>query len=128
MENTYIDLGYEFWKKDYMFCHGIKAETEALNQYRKMYAEGTVKNVDEYITWVLENNPDMVYNYVDEERRYREENEPKIREYFAKHLDGKTWSQIDPHDWEWYSDWHKDVFGFRPRTVSCGYHTECGFV
>ena len=120
MENTYIDLGYEFWKKDYMFCHGIKAETEALNQYRKMYAEGTVKNVDEYITWVLENNPDMVYNYVDEERRYREENEPKIREYFAKHFEGKTWDEIDPENWSFYSDWHKDVFGYRPHAIVCG--------
>ena len=23
--------------------------------------------------------------------------------------------EIDCDRWDWYSDWHKDVFGFRPR-------------
>lgn len=120
MENKYIDLGYEFWNKGYMFRDGIKGETEALNLYKELLAEGTIENANDFLDWVLYNREEMVYNYLDEEKRYREENEPKIREFFAKHIEGKTGEEIDPEVWQWYSDWHKDVFGYRPHGIVCG--------
>ena len=56
-----------------------------------------------------------------ERREYREANEAKIREYFEKHIKGKSFADINCEQWQFYSDWHKDVFGFRPRqTMYCG--------
>ena len=118
MENKqYIDLGYEFWNRGYMFRNGIEGERVAYKLYLTL---DTINNVSEFIGWVLENRPEMVYDYAAEERRYREENEPKIREFFAKYIEGKTRNEIDPDTWGWYSDWHKDVFGYRPHGIVCG--------
>lgn len=46
---------------------------------------------------------------------YREENEPKLWAFYEKHKnepkhseDGETW-------WDFFSDWHKDVYGVRPH-------------
>ena len=120
MEKKYIDLGYEFWKKDYMFRNSIKGEREAYDLYNEMLDNGSIESVEEFIEWVLENEPEMVFNYKDEDRRYREENEPKIREYFKEHFEGKKWNEVDPELWQFYSDWHKDVFGYRPHGIVCG--------
>ena len=49
---------------------------------------------------------------------YRQREEPRLREYFEQHIKGKAWEQISGDRWDWYSDWHKDVFGYRPRTIS----------
>lgn len=54
-------------------------------------------------------------------KEYREKNEPEITEYFEKHIKGKSWNEIDQDRWDFYSDWHKDVYGYRPRTTEyCG--------
>lgn len=46
----------------------------------------------------------------------QEEDKVKIRRYFDKHQkDG--W---DEDSWSFYSDWHKDIFGFRPHGMVCG--------
>ena len=120
MENKYIDLGYEFWNKGYMFCASIKGETEALKLYNELRAEGTIENVNDFLEWMLQNRSEMIYNYREEEKSYREKNEPLIRDYFATHFEGKEWKDIDPECWEFYSDWHKDVFGYRPHGIVCG--------
>ena len=49
---------------------------------------------------------------------YRQREEPRLKEYFNQHFEGKTWEQIDKYRWDFYSDWHKDVFGYRPRSIS----------
>lgn len=51
--------------------------------------------------------------------------EPKLRAYFAKHFAGKTFDEISESAelcmmWDMYSDWHKEVFGYRPHAVVCG--------
>ena len=67
---------------------------------------------------------------------YRMENEGKLIAYFNKYFAGKSCEQIcaeqemletaynagkrgdelpDVGDWSWYSDWHKDCYGYRPR-------------
>ena len=122
MEKTYkhIDLGYEFWKRDYMFRNSIAGEREAYQLWVEAYENGIVETVDEFLEWMLENNPEMIYNHFEEDLRYRAENEPKIREYFAKYIQGRTLDKINPEDWEFYSDWHKDVFGYRPHGIVCG--------
>lgn len=47
--------------------------------------------------------------------RYREENQEAFDAYYAKHIQGKTIEEIDPYDLEFYSDWHKDMYGYRPK-------------
>ena len=122
MERNYkhIDLGYEFWNRNYMFRNSIQGEREAYTLWVSLYEAGTVKNVDEFLAWMLANKSEMIFNHVDEVRRYKEDNEPKIREYFEQHIEGKEWKDIDPDMWEFYSDWHKDVYGYRPHGIVCG--------
>lgn len=120
MENKYIDLGYEFWDKGYMFRASIKGETEAFKLYQELLAEGTIESVSDFLEWMLHNRSEMIYNYREEQKSYREKNEPLIRDYFATHFEGKAWKDIDPENWDYYSDWHKDVFGYRPHGIVCG--------
>ena len=62
----------------------------------------TIEDVAEYIN-----------NY--EKHKSRHEKEiSEITKYFNEEiLQGKG-------DWDWYSDWHKDVFGYRPHGKVCG--------
>ena len=85
-----------------------------------MMENGSIESVEEFIEWFLDNEPDKVYDYREADRKYKEDNEPKIHKYFAEHFEGKTWEEIDPDLWQCYSDWHKDVFGFRPHGIVCG--------
>lgn len=49
--------------------------------------------------------------------RYREENQSAFDAFYAKHIEGKSWEEIDPEAWQCYSDWHKDMYGYRPRHI-----------
>ena len=49
------------------------------------------------------------------DERYREENRERFEAYYSEHIEGKSLSEIDPEVWDFYSDWHKDMYGFRPR-------------
>ena len=51
------------------------------------------------------------------DERYREENQAEFDAFYEKHIKGKKWEEIDPEDWGFYSDWHKDMYGYRPRTI-----------
>lgn len=117
----HLDIGYEMWKQGYELkdC-GPSGQIKAYHLCMDLYEQGKIKTVDDFIQWMFVNEPEMLYDRVAEEQRYREENEPKIREYFHKYIEGRTFSQIDPHDWDFYSDWHKDVFGYRPHGIVCG--------
>ena len=122
MERNYkhIDIGYEFWNRGYMFRDSITGEGDAYDMWISFYEAGTVDSVDKFFSWILTNRPDLVYDYQEEDERYRRENEPKIRACFAEHFEGRAWEDIDPDAWQWYSDWHKDVFGYRPHGIVCG--------
>ena len=49
--------------------------------------------------------------------RYRVENESAFNAFYAEHIEGKSWEEINPEDWGFYSDWHKDMYGFRPHHI-----------
>lgn len=51
-------------------------------------------------------------------REYRERNESEITQYFKDKIEGKKFDEVDANVWSFYSDWHKDVFGYRPRSMS----------
>jgi hypothetical protein len=48
---------------------------------------------------------------------YREENQESFDKFVDEHIRGKSREEIDPDDWSFYSDWHKDMYGFRPRRI-----------
>lgn len=50
-------------------------------------------------------------------KRYRERNQAEFDAFYNKHIKGKTWDEIDQEAWDFYSDWHKDMYGYRPRTI-----------
>ena len=127
MENyKNIEIGYEMWKQGYALkdC-SPSGEMKAYNLYIELYENGTIKNPSEFIQWMFVNEPEMLYDEVAEQQRYKEENEPKLIAYFEKHFKGKTWAEICASEelinhWDFYSDWHKDVYGYRPHGVVCG--------
>lgn len=51
------------------------------------------------------------------DERYRAENQASFDAFYEKHIKGKTWEEIDPEAWDCYSDWHKDMYGFRPKSI-----------
>jgi hypothetical protein len=52
-----------------------------------------------------------------QDARYEEEHRDSFNAFYEEHIKGKSWEEIDPEDWDFYSDWHKDMYGYRPRTI-----------
>lgn len=51
-----------------------------------------------------------------EQEEYRAANEKPLKEFYEKNIKGKSGRELDySPEWEWYSDWYKDVYGVRPR-------------
>lgn len=78
---------------------------------------GEYYNTIEKVAEALCDYNTTVHNIVDEEERYRNEEIPKLNAYYKKHIEGKTRDEIEPSAFDFYSDWHKDVYGYRPRFV-----------
>lgn len=93
--------------------------------YFSVIGMGTgVKDFDALVD-VMMNHPAKQSEVRAEEDRYFAENEPKLQAYFLEHFAGKTSEQIRADEelyenWGFYSDWHKDVYGYRPHAVVCG--------
>lgn len=63
----------------------------------------------------------LVSNEID--NRYSNAHEGELIAYFNKWFRGKTIEEIRADEelserWNFYSDFHKDVYGYRPRSVS----------
>ena len=54
-----------------------------------------------------------IINY-DNEKKIHAEEVAKITKYFNEEIRNGI------GNWDWYSDWHKDVFGYRPHGLVCG--------
>lgn len=106
--NTYYDIDFELWERNLRIDRSKVTKQELCN--------GNFDCLDD----VIKLHPDWFIDTIAEELAYREENEPKVRAYFKEHFEGKTWSEIDGDLWSFYSDWHKDVFGYRPHGIVCG--------
>ena len=78
-----------------------KARMEAIEEELEM---GDMTNYDEWF------NLDYLAH-----SEYVEKQLPELERYFNNHIKDKSINEIEPERWDWYSDWHKDVFGFRPR-------------
>ena len=64
------------------------------------------KNYDEY----------CLLNSISDER-YRNKYMKQFEDFFYKNIYGKEWNEIDGDILDTYSDWHKDMFGYRPRST-----------
>lgn len=53
-----------------------------------------------------------------EQEEYYLSNIGNLRKFYDDHIANRGWDEIDPDAWSWYSDYHKDVFGYRPRTLN----------
>ena len=104
--NAY-DIDYELWEKNLRIDNNKVTVQDIIS-------------LNLCIDDIIKVHPDWFIDIIAEEESYRNENEPKIREYFRKHFAGKSWSEIDANCWDFYSDWHKDVFGYRPHGIVCG--------
>jgi hypothetical protein len=49
--------------------------------------------------------------------RYRLVNQEAFDAFYEPNIKGKAWEEIRQADWDFYSDWHKDMYGYRPRTI-----------
>lgn len=65
---------------------------------------GDMTNYDEWVT--LDNM---------EHAEYAQEQLPELECYFNTYIKGRSISEIEPERWDFYSDWHKDVFRVRPH-------------
>ena len=87
--------------------------------------DGTnAKDFDDLVDIVM-NYPAKMNEVKAAEDAYFAEQEPQLKSYFKEHFEGKSWEEIRQDEelydsWGYYSDWHKDVYGFRPRAIVCG--------
>lgn len=51
----------------------------------------------------------------DERRKMKDEN--AFYDFYEEHIEGKDMDEIDEEDWEYYSDWHKELYGCRPKMI-----------
>lgn len=68
--------------------------------------------IDCSLPWAGNDKIEKVADFIiDYQNRVDENEQEKIRlkEYYKKY------HNTSKMDWSWYSDWHKDVYGYRPR-------------
>ena len=121
-----IDVGYELWDRGYRVNTHNYSEKEfyefCMNVQRTHDYD---VSFDDVFQALLDNHPEYFINEEEEEKAYFAENEPKLRQYFKDHFEGKSWNEIESDEklydcWGFYSDWHKDVYGYRPHGIVCG--------
>ena len=96
-----------------------------MKKYRAMSDEAIEKRIRELsdiLDYGFGDKWDEAYSeYCDlravQDERYREENQADFDAFYKKYIEGKRWEDINPDTWSTYSDWHKDMYGFRPRHV-----------
>lgn len=86
-----------------------------------------IRNRQRELSYILEGNCtadawDIAYSEYNKlstvlDERYREENQSAFDAFYEKHIKGKAWKEIEPEAWQFYSDWHKDMYGYRPKVI-----------
>lgn len=81
-----------------------------------------VRELSEVLDGIIDDNWDTAYNeycmltaILDE--RYREETQEAFNAFYTEYIEGKSWEEISSEEWSYYSDWHKDMYGFRPKHI-----------
>lgn len=53
-----------------------------------------------------------------QDNRYCKSCQADFDNFYHKFIEGKRWQDIDPEVFQTYSDWHKDVYGYRPKSLN----------
>ena len=85
-----------------------KEQRQELAEIRKAMNDMNTEYVDAHWNRYLELERLEHQEYVDREM-------PNFNRFYEKHIKGKSVDDIEPEAWEFYSDWHKDIFGYRPK-------------
>ena len=73
----------------------------------------------EGLPWLSGETLDVVANNFNNIFKLREEAE-KEKEELRNYFEENEKTNWENGDWGWYSDWHKDVYGYRPHGHVCG--------
>lgn len=81
-----------------------------------------INELSAILNGAIDDNWDKAYNEYTRltailDERYRAENQTAFNAFYEKHIKGKRWEEIEQEAWDFYSDWHKDMYGYRPRTI-----------
>ena len=60
---------------------------------------------------------DTIFDNPESDEEYFESNIKEFEAFYDAHIKGKAWEELCPGDWDIYSDWHKDLYGYRPHFV-----------
>ena len=85
----------------------------------KDFSEVEYYLVDGDLPWMGGNTLEKVLEQINGHSKLvaeQKNEEAEIRAYFDEHQKN-GWSD---ESWSWYSDWHKDVYGYRPHGRVCG--------
>lgn len=75
--------------------------------------------INEFNAMLNQSFSDEIYDklmdaYEELDKIYYDENIDRFNEFCEKHINGKSRDEIDDATWDYYSDWHKDMYGHRP--------------
>lgn len=110
---------------------------EELNQMTNAQLNDCYKEANAKLEsiWGGSNEWDEAYAYYCtitsiQDARYRESCQEEFDAFYHKHIEGRRWEDIDPDAFGTYSDWHKDMYGYRPKSLNGyfynGYHPALG--
>ena len=57
-----------------------------------------------------------IVNFEDKTKEH-DMNKIALEQYYTENIKGKSIQEIDDDILTFYSDWHKDVYGYRPRNI-----------
>ena len=92
-------------------CAYADITTETDIEFYLVDCEGLPYLSDDRLEKVTEN-----FNNILELRNKQDESKIQLRKFFASH-EANGW---DSDSWGMYSDWHKDIYGYRPHGHVCG--------
>ena len=111
----------------------VTAEDMLLSQYPYNVTYEDIKAMDSEarnelyndVVAILDRQPtgvqwDLAYEVFNDitavnDAEYYEENIDRFNAWCKEHIWGKAWEDIDPETLDFYSDWYKDMYGYRPH-------------
>lgn len=95
----------------------VEPRTNNIYVYYNEIVSSKIYNDLTEVAKALCNYNNTIKEIEEENDNYVFENIPKLHEYFNKYIKGKKKEEIEPEILDCYSDWYKDVYGFRPRNI-----------
>lgn len=62
--------------------------------------------------------PKVLTDIENEHNYYREDQIPKLIKFYEENIEGKSREEVSGEVWEQYSDWYKDIYGYRPNSYT----------